>query len=71
MNPQPSKFDPKFTIIAVVIIAIVIALLYGTRKSPAREDQKMIDQSNGKETRDLFNKLEKARSWNDSGSTNK
>jgi hypothetical protein len=70
MNPQPSKFDLKFTILAIIIIAVVIAVLYGTRK-PAREDQKMIDQSNGKETRDLFNKLEKARSWNDSGSTNK
>jgi hypothetical protein len=71
MNPQPSKFDLKFTLLAVIIIAVVIAVLYSTRKSSVREDQEMIEKSNGKETRDLFNKLEKARSWNDSGSTNK
>jgi hypothetical protein len=69
MNPKPPKYDLKFTLLAIVIVAIVITILCATRKSPQREDQKMIEQSNGKETRDLFNKLEKSRSWNDSGSS--
>jgi hypothetical protein len=70
MNSEPPKYDLKFTVLAIAILIVVIAVLYGTRK-PAREDQKMIDQSNGKETRELFQKLEKSRSWNDSNTPNR